>query len=239
MSQRRLHLANPQGRDAVVAGEAPPTPPSPKMGVNGQPAQFHRFVAGGAGCRHEDLTSQYGDDYASALIEADPEVDFEVVGRSIDATQAVLLSGSGEPLFAAPELVDITYDPDGNETRRAPASQTPATINTETPLRWTGRRIPTGEAVRRFVFQRSLQLTHVDGVTFDFLYSMAKELAEAGEMVLLGAGASGKEPLIMQVNGSPYRGFLEGRINDEQYLLLLHLSNMELKVPAAWQQDPS
>ena len=42
-------------------------------------------------------------------------------------------------------------------------------------------------------------------------------------------GKSGKEPLIFQSNGSPYRGFLDGRINKNQYQLILRLSNMELK----------
>ena len=38
-----------------------------------------------------------------------------------------------------------------------------------------------------------------------------------------------KQPLIFQTNGSPYRGFLDGRINKNQYQLILRLSNMELK----------
>ena len=45
----------------------------------------------------------------------------------------------------------------------------------------------------------------------------------------LGGGASGKEPLLFVPNGSPYRGLLEGRVDGERYMLLLHLSNMELK----------
>ena len=45
----------------------------------------------------------------------------------------------------------------------------------------------------------------------------------------LGGGKSGKEPLIFQTNGSPYRGFLDGRIKKNQYQLILRLSNMELK----------
>jgi hypothetical protein len=35
----------------------------------------------------------------------------------------------------------------------------------------------------------------------------------------------------LQVNGTPYRGFLEGRIEGDKFILLLHLSNMELKKP--------
>ena len=71
-----------------------------------------------------------------------------------------------------------------------------------------------------------------DGVTFDFLHAMAKELHEENSMVLLAAGANGKDPVILQVNGTPYRGFLEGRIEGDEFILLLHLSNMELKKPA-------
>jgi len=87
--------------------------------------------------------------------------------------------------------------------------------------------------VRRFAFRRTIQVQHVDGLTFDFLFAMAKELDEADEMVLVGAGPAGKKPLVFQTNGSAYRGFLEGRIKGASYKLLLHLSNMELKKPEA------
>jgi len=66
-------------------------------------------------------------------------------------------------------------------------------------------------------------------LTYDFLYEMAKELSDEKCMAMIGAGKQGKDPLIFQTNGSPYRGFLEGRIKDKKYKLLLHLSNMQLK----------
>lgn len=237
MAVRRMHVANAAGRDAVVVGESPPADAPVVMGVDGQRAVFRRYVAAGAGRLNDDLVARFGDDYGSELVQSDPEIDVEVVGRFIDGTQSVLLSSTGEPLFAAPDVVEVIYDPAGQEVSRAAPSDTPATVNDEVPVRWTGRRLPRGDTVRRFVFQRSLQLRHVDGVTFDFLYAMAQELADADEMVLLGAGQSGKEPLVMQINGTPYRGFLEGRVQGESYLLLLHLSNMELKVPAGWQES--
>jgi hypothetical protein len=62
---------------------------------------------------------------------------------------------------------------------------------------------------------------------------MAQELHEKDSVMLLAAGEGGKGPLVLQSNGSPYRGFLEGRIEGETFLLLLHLSAMELKKPAA------
>ena len=46
-------------------------------------------------------------------------------------------------------------------------------------------------------------------------------------------GSKGRDPLIFQENGSPYRGFLEGRVDGQKYKLLLHLSNLELRAPGA------
>ena len=183
------------------------------------------------------MLEKFGGDYATQLIEADPEVDLGMVGRFIDGTQGLLLSSKGEPLFAAPKIVEITLSPDGEETNRRDPVDVAATVNDEVPLRWTGKKMPKSDVVRKFQFKRSLQLGHVDGISFDFLYALAKELHEDKTMVLVGAGESGKDPLIMQLNGSPYRGFLEGRIDGEKYILLLHLSNMELKLPVKTKSE--
>jgi hypothetical protein len=58
---------------------------------------------------------------------------------------------------------------------------------------------------------------------------MAKELHEKQVLMLLAGGPKGNEPLIFQENGRPYRAFLEGRIKGDAYLLLMHISNLELK----------
>ena len=89
--------------------------------------------------------------------------------------------------------------------------------------------MPKASVAVNFAFKRTIQVRHVDGLTYDYLYEMAKELHDESVMVLIGAGQSGKDPLIFQANGMPYRGFLEGRVDGKKYQLLLHLSNMELK----------
>ena len=230
---RRLHVSNAGKRDAVIVASSITPPPPPVLGKDGTPATFRRYIAAGDGRLDADLAGVYGPDYAQALIDGDPEIDTETVGKFIDATQSVLLTDAGEPLFTAPRIVEISYDAAGQETDRRDPVDVQATVNDEIPVRWTGRKMPRGEVVRKFAFRRTMQLRHVDGVTFDFLYAMATELAADDVMVLLGAGESGKDPLIMQMNGSPYRGFLEGRVHEDSYILLLHLSNMELKKPAA------
>jgi hypothetical protein len=47
--------------------------------------------------------------------------------------------------------------------------------------------------------------------------------------MMMGAGQSGKEPLVMSDGGKPYRAFLEGRIKGDKYCLILHLADQELK----------
>ena len=58
---------------------------------------------------------------------------------------------------------------------------------------------------------------------------MAKELHEKNSLMFLGGGKKGNDPLIITTGGLPYRGFLEGRIKDDIYCLILHLTNLELK----------
>lgn len=58
---------------------------------------------------------------------------------------------------------------------------------------------------------------------------MAKELHEKDSLMFVGGGEKGNEPLIITSGGTPYRGFLEGRIQNNKYMLLLHLTNLELK----------
>lgn len=228
---RRLHISNAGSRNAIVVGVGLTPPPSPNVGKNGEVAIFRRFITATNGEESEDFLKNPDLNFSEELISRDPEVDIELVGRFIEDAQSVLLSANGSPIFAAPSIVEISYDSAGDEVERHAPSDTLPTVNDSVPLRWTGKKMPIGEVVRRFAFRRSMQLRHVDGVTYDFLYAMAKELADEKMMLLLGAGETGKEPIVLQLNGSPYRGFLEGRIDGVRYKLLLHLSNMELRAP--------
>ena len=58
---------------------------------------------------------------------------------------------------------------------------------------------------------------------------MAKKLVDADSMMLLGAGPKGVAPLVMSNGGTPYRAFLEGRVQDDKYALIMRLTNLELK----------
>ena len=74
---------------------------------------------------------------------------------------------------------------------------------------------------------KKIQIHHSSSKAFDFLYDIAKLLQDKKSMMYLGGGAAGKDPLIFR--GTPFRGFLEGRVKKDSYSLVLHLSNLELK----------
>jgi hypothetical protein len=224
-----LHLTNSNGRDATIGVSAIKAPAGPKMGLKNERVVFRRYIASTESGIHESLKAQYGDEYSKILIDADPEIDMEVVGQFITATQTVYLDGDNALIYSDPYWIEMILDSSGNEKERRDIVDITANINGGTPLRWSGRKIAIDDAIRRFVFKRQMQLRHIDGLTYEFLYSMAQELEKSSSVMLIGSGEKGTGPLVFQANGRSYRGFLHGRTNGKSYRLTLHLSDTELK----------
>jgi hypothetical protein len=189
------------------------------------------LVKGTEKTTYEALVGRAGspEELSKALIEGDPEIDLDQVGRRLAFTSRVYLGPKGNVLYAA-RVLKVVYDAAGQEQGREDFVDVEATVGEELPpIPWTGRLMPIDQVIRRFAFVRKLQLRHVNGLTFDFLYDIAKALEESGKLMYVGAGAKGQQPLIFQTNGTPFRGFLEGRTRGEAYRLVLHLSNLEIK----------
>ena len=49
------------------------------------------------------------------------------------------------------------------------------------------------------------QIKHVNGLTFDFLFNIAKKLHEKQSFMMMGGG-KGSDPLVFNDGGKPYRG---------------------------------
>ena len=165
-----------------------------------------------------------------ALIKSDPEIDMEAAGRFLSETSRVYVNKESRIVHKI-HAFEIIRNPDGSERRRRPKQITEANISSEYPLRWTGVFIDKQEAIRKFVFSSKLQLHHINGLTYDFLYSMAQELEKRNSLMVVGGGKKSNEPLVLRRAGLPKRGFLEGRTRGKDYYLVLHLSNLELKTP--------
>src|SRR5262245_24503098 len=229
----QLTLCNAAGRDAQVAAESVKIALRVRrLDADGRPCQPVRILKGTIHRGH-GLPQTLGDaaQLAAALVASDPEIDFETVGAFLrpGATQRVYVDSAGHVVHALTHT-EIVKNPDGSEKARRPHA--PAAANLHLPLVWSGRLIPRAEAVRKFVFAGCRQIRHVNGLTYDFLFAIARELEEKDSLLLVGAGPKGTQPLILRKGALPYRGFLEGRTRADQYCLLLHLSNLELKAPA-------
>lgn len=176
----------------------------------------------------ETLIGRYGADLTDLIINSDIEMDTEKVGLRLNSTKKIVL----DPCLKVVHRVSrqqVFYTPEGEEKEIRPFRTTESNINCNMPLRWTGKMIPKSKAVRMFAFTRKYQIRHINGLTFDFLQDIARELHEKDVLMLLGAGSNGIGPLVMSTGGTPYRAFLEGRVDGDRYCLLLHLTNLELK----------
>lgn len=228
-----INLSNSTGRDAVVTTESvSPVKQIRWLDTQSRQASSVRLIKSTTDHDIDALLAKHGDlsAIAQSLVEGDPELDLENTGRFLTETSRVYV-GQNREIVRNLHFMEIIKNADGSIREERPRRLADTNISSDTPLLWSGVYIPKEEAVRKFVFSGKSQLHHVNGLTFDFLFAMAKELEERGSLMLLGAGAKSNQPLILRRGGTPYRGFLEGRTDGDRYCLLLHFSNLELKLP--------
>ncbi len=228
-----INISNPKGRDAVVAFEAV----MPKREVifvdaKNKPVVTQKLLKTDVEHDLPVLLRKKKNNLnalAKALVKEDPEIDLDQFGMFLTDTSRVYVSKKG--IIHLVDEFEVISNPDGTLRERRPRQKEPQNINTDIPLRWTGKFIKKDEAAHKFVFTLKRQLIHVNGLTFDFLYEMAKELDERDSLLLVRGGEKGDKPIVMNRGGKPYNAFLEGRVKGDSYLLVLQLSNMELKRP--------
>ncbi len=228
-----INLSNSGGRDAVVATSNVVSIKQIRwLDDQSRQASSIRFVKSTIPHDVDALLVEHGDldNLSRALIDGDPEIDLENTGRFLSDTSRVYIDEDAASSATCGSWKS-SRTPTAAFATSGLARWPTRILSTDTPLRWSGVFIPKEDAIRKFVFSGKAQLQHVNGLTFDFLYAMAKELEERNSLMLLGAGAKSNQPLILRRGGTPYRGFLEGRTDGDRYCLILHFSNLELKLP--------
>lgn len=231
MSMRNMKLADHRGRDATVFL-------LPRMRTvkpayrdrDGNPVRFARLIKATDETRWEVLRSRLHtcDEPARVLIDSDPEIDTEVAGCETGPCDRVFVDGDGQPLYSA-DMIEVIHDVTGCEVERREPVDAPANLEPEIPPVWSGRLIPLADAARRYAFTRAYRIMHADALRFDFLHGLASHLEGRDRMALVGSGPKGTGPLILERNGVPMKGLLEGRTAGERYLLILHLAAFELR----------
>ncbi|UJR81792.1 hypothetical protein [Sandaracinus amylolyticus] len=238
---RLISIADAKKRDAQIELVSPARGERVRWVSKGHgaPLKLERLIKSTEKTSFDALVKQVGSPEAlsKALVEGDPEIDLEQIGRRLGNATRVWVGPEGNVLYAA-RVLQIVSAPDGAEKSRADFVDVEATVGEEQPpILWSGRLMPADQVVRRFALVRKVQLRHVNGLTFDFLHDIAAHLDREQKLLVVGAGPKAALPLIFQTNGSPFRGFLEGRVEGERYKLVLHLSNLEIKRVAASPKD--
>ena len=234
-----INISNSTGRDAVVTFESVTSTQKVRwLDPKGRQAKSIRVLKSNVSLDVDALQEKFGElsDVAQALIDGDPEVDIETIGSFLRNTSRVFVDQNKRMVHKV-KLFDIIRNPDRSVRERRPHEMHEPNVSADHPISWSGRLIKKEEACRKFVFASKVQLTHINGLTYDFLFGMAKELHEADSLMLLGAGPKSNQPLIFRRGSLPFRGFLEGRVDGDRYCLVLHLSNMELRLPKDEDDD--
>lgn len=238
----QINIANSKGRDAIVSTLSVRKAKKVRWcdeqqrqaaGVRVLKASLDKDAAA--------LTEKAGgiEKVADLIISADPELDVENFGRFLKETSSVFINPQGKVVNRVKQ-VEVMRNPDGSERERKPRERKQPNVAVEgQPVKWTGKLMKKADVYNKFVFSSKQQIGHINGLTYDFLFAMAKELEEKQSLMLVGSGVKGTEPLVFQKGGQKYRGFLEGRTDGEKYCLLLHLSNLELKAPPKPAEVPA
>lgn len=228
---RKINLSDSKGRNAEVVFQSFGKIPLVKtVTSDGKPTQTIRVLKAAVENSYNNLVKKYGSDegVAQALIKADPEFNPDLTGMFVNETSKVYINTDLKPVFKI-EKKEAVHLPDGTLKEERTPKETFANIIAEFPIKPVGKFLPKKDVYNKFVFSKKYQIKHINGLTFDFLFEMAKELHENNALMMIAGGEKGNEPLVFQDGGKSYRAFLEGRIKGKSYLLLMHLSNLELK----------
>ena len=166
-------------------------------------------------------------EFSDRLIKKDDEIDFKLFGKFIDKVDKIYTNKNLDPVYNV-NISEQILDTKGELVEEKDKVFSKSNINGESIVKWTGKYIPKKKLYNKVVLSSKYQIKHINGLTFDFLFKIAKDLHEKDSFMMLGGG-KGNEPLVLNDGGRPYRAFLEGKIKDQSYVLIIHLSNQEYK----------
>jgi hypothetical protein len=228
---RKINISNDKGRDAVINFKGfTPIKKNFYVDENKQQVTSCKVIKGTSENTCDALLRNHNNDLnelANALLEGDPEIDMELTGKFVKSMSRVYINQDSKVVYRIKKHEKV-YDYKGELKEEREPRHLDANIVNDQALKWSGKLFPKNKAFKKFVFARKYQLSHNSGLTYDFLYDMAKDLHDSNSLMLIGS-KNGTGPVIFQDGGNPFRVFLEGRISGEKYMLIMHLSNMELK----------
>ena len=228
---RYINLGDGKGKNAEIIFSGMTKKPFVKQVTeNGELVKTLRVLKGTIENSYDALLKKLGDDesIAQSILVADPEISLDFTGRFVTETSKVYVDPNLKPVFWINKKEHV-FLPDGSLKEERDQKETLSNLLAEYPLRPIGKFLSRKEMASKLVFAKKYQLYHINGLTFDFLMGIAKELSDKDSLLMIGGGPKGTDPIVFQDGGKGYRAFLEGRVDNDGYILLLHLSNLELK----------
>jgi hypothetical protein len=174
------------------------------------------------------------EDFFEKLQDFDEEIDMELAGRRIAATNRIVVNKSMKAVSSY-KIFETLLRSDGS-TQRREYHRRESNIDQEIPAIVSKTFYDPKEILTQFVFRKSYFLVHNDQASFGVLYNLASRLHDAKKFAKIATfNPETKEisPLILNQGGTLFSAvFLEGKIrNSSEYSLILHLSNYELMNP--------
>lgn len=173
------------------------------------------------------------DNLVTSLLDNDDEIDIETTGREISRTTRIFVDDELKPIYSY-KVFEVLTRPSGEKQERPFQPQIP-NINENLPVKITEKLYSPLEVATKFLIMASFFVTHTDGVSYKFLYEIAESLAQSGKFARLQSFdpiTKKPAPLVFTRGRRPFpAAFLEGRVKKDEYCLILHLSNQELKLP--------
>lgn len=228
---RKINIANAKGRNAEIGFKAfTQTKNVTYVDSQNKSVSNQKIIKATIDSSYATISAANEGDtvkIAQAIINNDPEIDLEFVGKFIGKTSRVFIDPNNNLVYSINKTEKV-FDNKGELKEEREPKHLPANIISDIPIKWSGKLFKKKDVYNKFVFIRKYQLQHDSGLTYDFLFDMAKKLHEEDALMLMGSG-KGTGPLVFQDGGKPFRAFLEGRIKNDEYLLIMHISNLELK----------
>ncbi|MCD8186702.1 MAG: hypothetical protein LUD68_09785 [Rikenellaceae bacterium] len=112
-----IHIANAKRRDAEVAFEAQTERRDIRTVLkNGEDKTSVRILKSTVRMDEQALVQEFGDwhEVAQALIEGDPEIDMEIIGKKLKRTHRLWVDSGGNIAYRV-NLFRTIYNPDGTE----------------------------------------------------------------------------------------------------------------------------
>ncbi|MFX1286829.1 MAG: hypothetical protein ACFFB5_24535 [Promethearchaeota archaeon] len=233
----KIHLAH-ENIDAEL--ELIPTHRPQKqyhVSPEGERATYQRYIKFDVDLRDEILLEK--ENLASHLKESDIDIDTELAGKKVKKTNRITVGEHYDPVYNY-TMFDVLHLADGSIKER-PHLRTIGNINTELPVKITDELVDTHMLMLTYVFRKSYYIVHNNGVTYKFLYELAERLQKENKFARIDTfnpETKKREPLVLYDGGRKFpRAFLEGRVKDDKYALILHLSDQELKLPESLIPD--